>query len=199
MRRLARRRPTGSSRSRPAPAVAEVLCHAQQQAAAFRHDGIDTEHVLLALLVDDASVAGRALRRLGLSASTARADVARIVGYGPPPGAAFDADALHAIGIDLDAVRARVDETFGAGALDRAERGRGRCGGAAFGVAPCLKRALERARLAADDRHAEPDHGDILLGLLHERGSGAARILDHHRIGFERLEHALAGERDSAA
>jgi ATP-dependent Clp protease ATP-binding subunit ClpA len=199
MRRRARRRATRSALSRPAPIVADLLVRAGGAAAALRHDSIGTEHVLVALVADEGSVAGDALRRLGLEPGTVRADVVRIAGEGPPPGAAFDADALHAIGIDLAAVRARVDETFGEGALDRAQRAQGRCGAAGFGVAPGLKRAFEDARCAADGRHAELGHEDILLAICHQRDSVAARILDDHGIGFERLRRALAAGRDSAA
>ena len=150
--------------SQPSPLIDDLFVRAQHEAIAFRHGWIGTEHVLLALLVDDASPAGRALRRLGLAADVVRRDVAAIVGTGPPAGAAFDAEALRAMGIDLEVVRARVEETFGTGALDRAERARGRCRRqAGFGIAPRLKQALERKQTGGPDREGrEVTAGDVL-------------------------------------
>jgi ATP-dependent Clp protease ATP-binding subunit ClpA len=175
-----------------APVVGELFATAQAEAIAFRHDSIGTEHVLLAL-IDRSDETGRVLRRLGLQLEDVRADIRRIVGEGPAPGAAFDAEALGAIGIDLQAVRRRVEETFGGGALERASRRRGRCGAAAFGIAPRLKVALERARRDAARRGAPPGAADVALSLAVERDSVAARILDAHAVSLERLHAALRG------
>ena len=42
------------------------------------------------------------------------------------PTPQLDADALATLGIDLDEVRRRVEEVFGAGALERTRASRGR-------------------------------------------------------------------------
>jgi ATP-dependent Clp protease ATP-binding subunit ClpA len=174
-----------------ATVVDELFRVAQDEAAAFRHDVIGAEHVLLALVGRDDET-GRALRRLGLEASGVREDVRRIVGAGPEPGQIFDSGALSAIGIDLSAVRERVEASFGEGALERAWRQRGTCHGAAFGVMPRLKRALEQARTAAAERNENLAAADVALALAEQRESVAARILDEHAISPERLRAALA-------
>jgi ATP-dependent Clp protease ATP-binding subunit ClpA len=187
-----RRRAKLSATCELAPVVGELFVGAQVEAIAFRHDSIGTEHVLLALLGRD-DEAGRALRGFGLTLAGVREDTGRIVGEGPAPEAAFDAEALGAIGIDLEAVRQSVEATFGEGALERASRRRGSCGGAAFGVAPRLKQALETARQDAAHRGTPLAAGDVALGLAQQRDSVAARILDAHGISPERLRAALDG------
>ena len=184
------RRSTRSAASEPAPVVGELFEAAQLEAIAFRHDMIGTEHVLLALLGRD-DAAGRALRGLGLTVAGMRADTGRIVGEGPAPEAVFNADALVAIGIDLEAVRQSAETTFGEGALERASRRRGSCAGAAFGVTPRLKQALESARQDAALRGTPLATRDVALGLAQQRESVAARILDAHGISLERLVAAL--------
>jgi ATP-dependent Clp protease ATP-binding subunit ClpA len=173
-----------------APVVAELFVSAQHHATAFRHDVIGTEHVLLAL-VDRDDEAGRRLRQLGLGAAGVRDDIRRIVGDGPEPGAAFDAEALGTIGIDLGSVRERVEASFGEGALERASRWRGTCGGSAFGVAPQLKQALDGARRSVARQERSLTAGDIAIGLAEQRDSIAARILDDHGISPARLRSAL--------
>jgi ATP-dependent Clp protease ATP-binding subunit ClpA len=190
MNHLVRRR-RGRERVDIAPIVAELFIAAETEAIKYRHDFIGTEHVLLALVVRDDRT-GRALRRLGLDAASVREDVRRIVGEGPTPETIFDANALATIGIDLDAVRARAEETFGEGSLERARRRRGRCDAAGFGVSPRLKQALHVARTAAPegtDMTAE----DVALGLAGQRDSVASRILDAHDVSPDRLRAALAG------
>jgi hypothetical protein len=181
-----RRRARGST-AEPAPVVAELLAAAEEHARAFRHDVIGTEHVLLALCARD-DPAGRALRELGLDAAGARDDILRFAG----PRAIFDADALGAIGIDLDAVRERAEDTFGDGALERAWRRGGRCAGAAFGIAANLKQALERARRSALGRGVELTAGDVAVALGEQPGAIAARILSDRRISPQSLRIALA-------
>ena len=80
-------------------------------------------------------------------------------------------------------VRERVEATFGEGALERAGRAEGRCGGGtAFRVSPRLKRALESARRDAAERHEEPTAAHVLIGMAHQRDSVAAHILDSHGV-----------------
>ena len=90
----------------------ESVVGAQAEARALGADRIGTEHVLLGMLRAPDSVAARSLQRLGV----AHADVLAAV-RALPPGA-IDAEALAGVGIDLDAVRAQVEASFGPGALD---------------------------------------------------------------------------------
>ena len=171
-----------------APVVGDLFATAQVEAIAFRHDVIGTEHVLLAILGRD-DQAGRVLRDLGLDVASVRNDVRRLVGEGPE--AMFDAEALAAIGIDLAAVRERVEATFGEGSLERARRGEGHCRGAAFGVSPRLKRALESARDAAADGGEELSAAHVLVAIAQGRDALAARILDAHGISPAHISAAL--------
>ena len=176
---------------RAAPVVVELFEVAQVEAVGFRHDFIGTEHVLLALLNRDDD-AGRALRELGLDVASVRCDVRRIVGEGPAPETVFDADALAAIGVDLDAVRERIEASFGEGALERARRGEGTCrGAAAFGLSPRLKRAMESARCAADRRGEQLSAAQVLVALASQADTVAARILDARGISLSQIRAAL--------
>jgi len=60
----------------------QAVVLAQEEARAFRHDRIGTEHLLLALLRDPDSVAGKALARLGVSLPEIRRAVEETVGRG---------------------------------------------------------------------------------------------------------------------
>jgi ATP-dependent Clp protease ATP-binding subunit ClpA len=182
-----RRRPTTFEL---APVVRELFAAAQDEANALHHDRIGSEHVLLALIGRDDGT-GRTLRGLGLELPAVRADTRRLVGEGPDP--AFDADALGAIGIDLHAVRQRVEATFGEGALERAARRQGRCGAAAFGISPRLKQALARARHDAERGGTPLTSADVAVALAAQRDSTAARLLDAHGISAPELRAALGG------
>ena len=85
----------------------------------------DTEirpvHLLYGLAAAD-GVAARVLADLGVDAAAMERELARTGPGRPGPGTGADggdAEALAAIGIDLDEVRRTVEETFGPGALER--------------------------------------------------------------------------------
>lgn len=172
------------------PVVGELLNDAQVEAGALRHDVIGTEHVLLALVKRSDEI-GSLLREWGLEPDIVRADIRRMVGDRPAPEEAFDRAALAVIGVDLEAVRSRVEAEFGAGALERARRHRGTCRGAAFGMSPRLKQALAAARRQAVQRGGAITAASAALGLAEQRDSAASRILDAHAISAERLRVAL--------
>jgi ATP-dependent Clp protease ATP-binding subunit ClpA len=137
-----------------------VVERAHDEAAALGHDYIGTEHLLLAIASRGGLPAALGLEHGALQAAVR--DFSRDI----------DADALAAIGIDLDAVRRAIEESFGPDALSRARRR----GHARF--CPKAKRALElslREALALGDRHIGPAH--ILLGLVHDPDCGAVRAL----------------------
>jgi ATP-dependent Clp protease ATP-binding subunit ClpA len=190
MLRVRRRRARLAHTFERAPIVGELFAAAQDEASAFRHDSIGSEHVLLALL-GRSDETGGALRGLGLEIGRVRDEVRHLVGEGPARAGAFDADALGTLGIDLQAVRERVEASFGEGALERASRRRGTCAGAAFGVAPQLKQALECARLSALRRDAPLGAADVALALAGQRDSVAARILEAHAISPQTLRGVL--------
>jgi Clp amino terminal domain, pathogenicity island component len=106
-----------------------VLTGARQGALRLGHDWIGCEHLLLALAATGGEV-GTVLRGQGVTPERVRLEAVRLAGAGR--GASLfdllDRDALASIGIDLDAVRGKVEATFGPGALTAApaQRPRGR-------------------------------------------------------------------------
>ena len=92
------------------PQARETVVRAQAEARR-RHSGrVGTEHLLLALLAQDTPTSA-VLAGHGLTRETVGPAVTTLVGDD------LDADALGSLGIDLAAVRERVEEAFGPGAL----------------------------------------------------------------------------------
>jgi ATP-dependent Clp protease ATP-binding subunit ClpC len=60
----------------------QAIVFAQDEARAFKHDYIGTEHILLGLMRTEEGVAAQALAKLGVTLEDARARVVRIVGCG---------------------------------------------------------------------------------------------------------------------
>ncbi len=60
----------------------KVIERAQKEAFSFNHSHLGTEHLLLGLSGESASVAAGVLRRLGVEYDEAREQVERVVGYG---------------------------------------------------------------------------------------------------------------------
>jgi ATP-dependent Clp protease ATP-binding subunit ClpA len=173
-----------------------VTVAADRHAAGLRHGWIGTEHLLLGLLDDPERRAARILAGHGVTGPAVRAEVERIVGVGEPD---LDADALATLGIDLDAVRERVERTFGPGALARRGGRRRRAGtDGRRPFTPRAKKALElslREAIARGDSFIGAEH--LLLGLLREGDGVAARILRSAGVTREAVLAALA--RDAAA
>jgi len=151
----------------------QVVVQAQAEATVLRHDRIGTEHLLLGLVGQDSPTAA-VLARHGLTRGTVLEAVTTLRGD-------LDAEALTTLGIDLDAVRERVESAFGPGALDEPP---GRHGATASGRVPFnprAKKVLElslREALALKHRHIADGH--IALGLLRE-GEGLAMKVLHDR------------------
>jgi len=143
------------------------LLRGAEEARRRRHAYVGTEHVLFRLLGDQDGDAARLLRRLRVDARTVERALEGRLGE-PPPSVKIDPDALATLGIDLDTVRKRLEETFGAGALERTPS-------SCLGVTPRLKRALAHAVDVADDDPLDDRH--VLLGLLSVPDSVAAGVL----------------------
>jgi ATP-dependent Clp protease ATP-binding subunit ClpA len=89
----------------------------------------------------------------------------------------LDAEALSALGIDLDAVRTTVEATFGTGALDRPAPGPREVPGH-LPFTPRAKKVLELSlREALAMKSKEIADGHIALGLLREGEGLAAKVL----------------------
>ena len=177
-----------------------AVVQAQEEARRLHHPRIGTEHVLVGLLVEPVGAGGRALRRLGLDLEGAREELASRFA----PATSFapeEAEALQSIGIDLEEVRRSVEDSFGEGALDRAERRWLARGHIPF--SPSAKKCLElslREAVRLGDKHIGTEH--VALALARDAArSGAGRLLSAGGIDPGRLraeverEIAVGGDR----
>jgi ATP-dependent Clp protease ATP-binding subunit ClpA len=180
------------------PAARQVVARAQEEARAFGHPWLGTEHLLLGVLAEPQAPGASVLTDLGVTLDTGRAAMRQLVGTGGLSES--DAEALRTLGIDLDEVRRRVDASFGPGALDRPwlwlslnvprqpwhrrPWRRRRCEQAYetghLPFMPRAKRALERAQREASalgNQHIGVEH--LLLGLLDPKSNTAVELLRH--------------------
>ncbi|MCK1797213.1 peptidase [Streptomyces sp. XM4193] len=168
------------------PAARAAVVRAQENARQLRQEEIRTEHLLLAL-VQDPTLPGRAaLRRLGVTERAAREELTLLDSPGGPL-AQEDAAALASLGIDVEEVRRRAEQSFGAGALEEPAPRRGRTGllrrrrRPGTGHLPFTreaKQALEcslREAVRRGDRSIGSEH--LLLGLLDEADRRTAALL----------------------
>ena len=160
-----------------------VVVRAQVDARELGQPRIGTPLILLGVAEAANTGGARVLNALGIGEDDIRDDIRRASEH----EGAFsdeDEDALRSVGIDLDEVRRSVEETFGPGALDR---GRGSRGGH-IPFTPGAKKALElslREAIALGHKHIGTEH--LLLGLVHDERSSAARILAARGVDGERV------------
>lgn len=164
-------------------AARSAVVEAQQQARHLGHHEVVPEHLLLGLLADDAGLVARTLTDLGLDRAALEEDVAAL-------GRA-DEDALRSIGVDLAAIRDRVEAAFGPGALDRRHRRgpwplgrRGTRGGTGhLRFTRPAKDALEQSlRQALSLHHGYIGAEHLLLGLIADDAAPTSRTLS--RLGL---------------
>jgi ATP-dependent Clp protease ATP-binding subunit ClpA len=110
----------------------KVVVAARDQAIEQGDDQIRPVHMLYGLAATD-GVAGRALTALGVDAAAVEREIERTgsagsaasgapgagASAGPRDQAADDAEALAAIGIDLEEIKRKIEDNFGPGALER--------------------------------------------------------------------------------
>jgi ATP-dependent Clp protease ATP-binding subunit ClpA len=169
----------------------QTVVQAQAEAAALHHPRIGTEHLLLGLVGQEGTPAAAALARHGLTRATVLGSVSALVGD-------LDAEALTTLGIDLDAVRERVESTFGPGALDDPARRRGATAAGHLPFTSRAKKVLElslREALALKHRHIADGH--IALGLLREGEGLAMKIIADHGIDAVELRRELTAALDA--
>jgi ATP-dependent Clp protease ATP-binding subunit ClpA len=95
-----------------------IVVQAQEDARRLGHHYVGCEHLLLAAAAAG-EPAGAVLRDHGVTPERIEAEILRTIGPGQTadPLGGLDRQALASIGIDLDAVRARIEAAFGPGAL----------------------------------------------------------------------------------
>jgi ATP-dependent Clp protease ATP-binding subunit ClpA len=187
-------------------AARAVVIGAQGQARDLGHQTIGTEHTLLSLVSEESSPVTAVLRAAGVDRAHVREAIIRHVGDRSETAAVVDRDAedaaaLKSIGIDLDAVRAAIEENFGAGALHLprpAPRKKGIFGrftsaGGHVPFSPRNKKVLElslREAIRLKHNFIAPEH--IMLGILREGRGLAALILTERGVDFDSLREELA-------
>jgi ATP-dependent Clp protease ATP-binding subunit ClpA len=177
-----------SRRRRPQPRAKTIrpaepyLARGADEARRLGHNYVGTEHVLLALARDLNGDGVTLLRRLSVAPAAIEETLACWLCGGGPTGK-IDPEALAALGIDFEAVRERLEQTFGAGALERTQA-------ACLGIAPRVKLALAYAVDFAAEGPLRDEH--VLLGMLSVPDSLAARVLDENGVTLE-MVRALAG------
>jgi ATP-dependent Clp protease ATP-binding subunit ClpA len=151
----------------------QVVVSSQDEARRLHHNFIGTEHLLLGLLDQAGSPTAAVFARHGLTRGDALAVLQRFAGHEQ-----FDAAALGTVGIDLDAVRDRVEATFGPGALDAPSPDKGR---EVKGHIPFTRQAKKVLELSLREAVALQSggiaDGHIALGLLRNGEGVAMKIL----------------------
>lgn len=188
---------TGRAEGEARAAVIRAQIHARR----LGQDFIGCEHLLYGLAGADDTV-GSTLRERGVTPEGVEKQIQRLIAGNPSATAGpgdLDRDALASIGIDLDAVRARLDDAFGPGSLDRPAR-RPRRGWLAHrrdrrvpsGHLPvtrqartCLDRAVATA--AAADPDAAPGTAGLVLALLATDASALRAVLTGLGVSPPRL------------
>ena len=190
-----------------------VVINAQHQARDLGHETIGTEHILLALLAGENGSVREALQDARVDHAYVRDAIIRHVGDQSETAAIADRDAedaavLKSIGIDLDAVRAAIEENFGAGAL-RLPRpapkkkgifGRFYAGTNHVPFSARNKKVLElslREAIRLKHNFIAPEH--IMLGLLREGHGLAMLILAEREVDFPAVRDHLTRSLNSHA
>ena len=162
----------------------EAVVHAQDEARTQGAPRIGPEHVLLGAVRTPDTVAAQALGRLGVTHATLLAAVRT------RPTDTIDADALAGIGVDLEAVRAQVEASFGPGALDAAPGQTPGKGHLPFDAA--AKKLLEISlREAVRYKHRRIDSGHLLLAAVRSDDTAAYRALTTLGVGPATVREAV--------
>jgi ATP-dependent Clp protease ATP-binding subunit ClpA len=184
-----------------------AVAGAQEHARRFGHRYIGCEHLLLAAACTGEPAAA-ALRDNGVTPQAVEAEIVRLVGFGQAAGlfSALDREALASIGIDLEAVRARIEAAFGADAFTRAAPAACRGNRPAWPKSPMarLLRRRRRSRAAAGPDASPGAHPTGHLPFTPrakkslQRSVREAQARHDNYIGVEHLTLALVAMNDGA-
>ena len=64
------------------PRAKAVLAIAQEEAKYFKHQAVGSEHLLLALVIEQDGIAGKTLREMNVTENDIREEIEHITGYG---------------------------------------------------------------------------------------------------------------------
>ena len=162
----------------------EAVVHAQDEARTLGAARIGPEHVLLGAVRTPDTVAAQALGRLGVTHAALLSAVRAL------PADAIDAGALAGIGVDLAAVRAEVEASFGPGALDAPPGPTSGKGHLPFDAD--AKKLLEVSlREAIRCKHRRIDSGHLLLAAVRLDDTSAYRALAAVGVGPDAVREAV--------
>ncbi len=180
-----------------------AVVYAQEEAKELRAPQIDVEHLLLGVALAADGPLAVLLADAGLTGPAIRAEL--MTGDHQQPLGAEDAEALRSIGIDLDAVRASLADTFGPDALDAPapdDRPRGWFGKRNFGHIPFTRNAKKVLELSLREALAHKDDSigaeHILLGVVRSP-SDVARALIVEHLSLDELRGRVLPLLDRAA
>lgn len=163
-----------------------VVAAAQGEAERAGDPVIDCTHLLLGVTLAGGPGA-EALERAGVGTDRLRATLPEV------SRDALDAEALAALGIDLEPVRAAAESAFGAGALDRppARTSRRHLGHLPFtaGSRDALHRSL-RAAVGSEERAIDTRH--LVTGILAADEPRVTAALRHLGVDPEEVRRSLA-------
>lgn len=165
----------------------EVVTLAVEEAGMLHSGFLGCGHLLLGLLREGHGIGAQVLTAHGTEIESARVAVSRSAAASGPRDPGSPRELLGAIGIDLDEVLRRTEETFGPAAVGRAvERSlrkrrrrttvRPRCTGGRLPFSPRAKRALElslRESIRLGHSFIGTEH--VLLGVLRDAESPPPR------------------------
>jgi ATP-dependent Clp protease ATP-binding subunit ClpA len=142
-----------------------VVAQAQEDARRLGHNYIGCEHLLLAAAAAG-EPAGAVLRDQGITPERIEAEILRTIGRGQTadPLGGIDREALAFLGIDLDAVRARIEAAFGPDALTRALPAACQSRRPAWGKGPLAELRRRRARRNAPQPAGPPGNAPLIPG-----------------------------------
>jgi ATP-dependent Clp protease ATP-binding subunit ClpA len=179
-----------------------VVLGAEEESRRLQQGHVGTEHLLLGLLSPDAGLAAVLLREAGVDLDRARAEVARRLAA-PPLLSEEDAAALRTVGIDVEAVLARIEAAFGPDAI-RAPDPHGRRGGrrrvaTRSRFTPRARKVLElslREAIRLREKSIGSEH--ILLGLLRDGRGVAVEVLVDAGVDLGRIREQASVRRGAA-
>jgi ATP-dependent Clp protease ATP-binding subunit ClpA len=176
----------------------DVVVLAKVEAEQAGANYVGTEHLLMAMLAKGDGMAYGALTAAGITVERVRADAARMTGMAGPLGGE-DAAALKTIGIDLEAVIERVEQSFGPGAMT-APAGRKKI---PWNMGRFTKRAKKVMELSLREavrlHHSYIGTEHLLLGLIREGEGLACKILVGAGISLPALRTSVEEDVRKAA
>jgi ATP-dependent Clp protease ATP-binding subunit ClpA len=189
-----------------------VVVRAREESERLAHGHVGTEHLLLGMLDPDAGAVAALLRDAGVDPARVRDAIARLQPAPPSILSDEEAEALRTVGIDVDAVLARIEASFGPDALLAPEQGRwgrrrqrwgrdrGRRPGGRSKITPRVRKVLELSlREAIRLRHDSIDGEHLLLGLLREGRGLGVRVLVDAGVDLEQLRRTATASLRRAA